>query len=319
MQLAHVGRNEPCPCGSGRKYKKCCLEQASTDPRSAALVDRAIESDDWEPVHEAIEPAFELFEPLAPLEHVRFRDDLITANRPDRSELSRLCSGGWLRGCEREIGHVLDRHELEDGEREGLQLALHLVRRFGALSPVVEFVAELQADERAIRARKLADMLSRLGLSMEGVVARLGDMLDWIADYRPSVLPFADWFALWTTVGDQAVELWLSGIARRVCDVCLEMLDRENCSNTSGLAELAVFAFLGRVPRLGVVLGQDTDPLMTTDDERMLHAAITTGAEDARLDGILPRIEEAMDARGDFAGAALLRDARQRLAAPRTR
>jgi preprotein translocase subunit SecA len=20
-----VGRNEPCPCGSGRKYKKCCL------------------------------------------------------------------------------------------------------------------------------------------------------------------------------------------------------------------------------------------------------------------------------------------------------
>jgi preprotein translocase subunit SecA len=21
-----VGRNEPCPCGSGKKYKKCCLE-----------------------------------------------------------------------------------------------------------------------------------------------------------------------------------------------------------------------------------------------------------------------------------------------------
>ncbi len=20
-----VGRNEPCPCGSGKKYKKCCL------------------------------------------------------------------------------------------------------------------------------------------------------------------------------------------------------------------------------------------------------------------------------------------------------
>jgi preprotein translocase subunit SecA len=20
-----IGRNEPCPCGSGRKYKKCCL------------------------------------------------------------------------------------------------------------------------------------------------------------------------------------------------------------------------------------------------------------------------------------------------------
>ena len=21
---AHVGRNDPCPCGSGKKYKKCC-------------------------------------------------------------------------------------------------------------------------------------------------------------------------------------------------------------------------------------------------------------------------------------------------------
>lgn len=23
-----VGRNDPCPCGSGRKYKKCCLGRA---------------------------------------------------------------------------------------------------------------------------------------------------------------------------------------------------------------------------------------------------------------------------------------------------
>ncbi len=22
-----VGRNEPCPCGSGKKYKKCCLKK----------------------------------------------------------------------------------------------------------------------------------------------------------------------------------------------------------------------------------------------------------------------------------------------------
>lgn len=23
---ARLGRNEPCPCGSGKKYKKCCLQ-----------------------------------------------------------------------------------------------------------------------------------------------------------------------------------------------------------------------------------------------------------------------------------------------------
>ena len=22
------GRNDPCPCGSGRKYKKCCIRRA---------------------------------------------------------------------------------------------------------------------------------------------------------------------------------------------------------------------------------------------------------------------------------------------------
>lgn len=22
-----IGRNDPCPCGSGRKYKKCCMNK----------------------------------------------------------------------------------------------------------------------------------------------------------------------------------------------------------------------------------------------------------------------------------------------------
>lgn len=26
-----IGRNDPCPCGSGKKYKKCCLNKASLD------------------------------------------------------------------------------------------------------------------------------------------------------------------------------------------------------------------------------------------------------------------------------------------------
>jgi hypothetical protein len=25
--MAKVGRNDPCPCGSGMKYKKCCLDK----------------------------------------------------------------------------------------------------------------------------------------------------------------------------------------------------------------------------------------------------------------------------------------------------
>jgi tetratricopeptide (TPR) repeat protein len=28
LRKEKIGRNDPCPCGSGRKYKKCCLNKA---------------------------------------------------------------------------------------------------------------------------------------------------------------------------------------------------------------------------------------------------------------------------------------------------
>ena len=35
--MAKVGRNDPCPCGSGQKYKRCCLprEEAAAAERAA--------------------------------------------------------------------------------------------------------------------------------------------------------------------------------------------------------------------------------------------------------------------------------------------
>jgi methionyl aminopeptidase len=33
-----VGRNDPCPCGSGLKYKKCCLEKELSDARQPAAM-----------------------------------------------------------------------------------------------------------------------------------------------------------------------------------------------------------------------------------------------------------------------------------------
>jgi hypothetical protein len=30
--LRHVGRNDPCPCGSGKKFKKCCLPGGASPP-----------------------------------------------------------------------------------------------------------------------------------------------------------------------------------------------------------------------------------------------------------------------------------------------
>ena len=28
IRVQKIGRNESCPCGSGKKYKKCCLAEA---------------------------------------------------------------------------------------------------------------------------------------------------------------------------------------------------------------------------------------------------------------------------------------------------
>lgn len=34
--MANIGRNDPCPCGSGRKFKKCCLVTGGGPPYTAA-------------------------------------------------------------------------------------------------------------------------------------------------------------------------------------------------------------------------------------------------------------------------------------------
>jgi hypothetical protein len=41
--ISNIGRNDPCPCGSGRKYKKCCLERQQDESRQEAAARRARE------------------------------------------------------------------------------------------------------------------------------------------------------------------------------------------------------------------------------------------------------------------------------------
>lgn len=35
QDMEKIGRNEPCPCGSGKKYKCCCLAQDLETERTA--------------------------------------------------------------------------------------------------------------------------------------------------------------------------------------------------------------------------------------------------------------------------------------------
>jgi hypothetical protein len=43
-----VGRNEPCPCGSGKKYKKCCAakrETSTSGPKAAMRMKGGVDYD----------------------------------------------------------------------------------------------------------------------------------------------------------------------------------------------------------------------------------------------------------------------------------
>jgi hypothetical protein len=34
IDYSGAGRNDPCPCGSGEKFKNCCIEKAERETRS---------------------------------------------------------------------------------------------------------------------------------------------------------------------------------------------------------------------------------------------------------------------------------------------
>src|SRR2546423_3043357 len=38
--MSGIGRNDPCPCGSGRKYKKCCLAREPVTALAYAPAER---------------------------------------------------------------------------------------------------------------------------------------------------------------------------------------------------------------------------------------------------------------------------------------
>ncbi len=39
LYMGRIGRNQPCPCGSGKKYKNCCLKDGAPTPRLTSLTE----------------------------------------------------------------------------------------------------------------------------------------------------------------------------------------------------------------------------------------------------------------------------------------
>jgi hypothetical protein len=144
-------------------------------------------------------------------------------------------------------------------------------------------------------------------------MAGMEGLLEWIERARPTVLSFAEWFALRTATDEQLHGRWLSGISMRVCEACLDKLDDTSVEDPQAWLLLAACTlFVDRSP-LGRVLVEETAPRQVTEIERALHAAIRSKDQSEELRGIVHRIRLETDARGAFGDAALLRATSQEL------
>jgi predicted Zn-dependent protease len=72
--MSKVGRNEPCPCGSGRKYKKCC---EPCDQELSREQSRRAEAESLAAITRALAEEIELASALHTGEHQDERDDAV--------------------------------------------------------------------------------------------------------------------------------------------------------------------------------------------------------------------------------------------------
>jgi tetratricopeptide (TPR) repeat protein len=113
--MANVGRNQPCPCGSGKKYKQCCL---ATDEaaRIAAIPKSTLQA--------AGAPSFGSYAEIDRLDHLSNGSlDLINHGRLDEAE--RMCESLLA-----EFPDVFDGHmrlgQLHRRRGDNLKAAKHL-------------------------------------------------------------------------------------------------------------------------------------------------------------------------------------------------
>ena len=157
MEAATVSRNAPCPCGSGRKYKKCCLGK---DQQSPSANDR-----------------------IEALMQEGYRASM--AGRPGRAcerwnetwQLIRARLAPHMRTCEQAevvfTGSQLIHNWLQDFSTELLNAALENGPRFGTIGVrfcqevLAQFTGESDRFKACVR-EDLGDILCRAGRFDEG-------------------------------------------------------------------------------------------------------------------------------------------------------
>lgn len=95
--MAKFGRNDPCPCGSGKKVKRCCIEKLETQRRIDVLT---VEND-----------------------HLRAKNERMKAERDEMErQIAELEAEKQAEVLATEMGVLLDAGRFEQAEAVGRQL-----------------------------------------------------------------------------------------------------------------------------------------------------------------------------------------------------
>ena len=91
---SHLGRNEPCHCGSGRKYKQCCLAKDEAKERTARVKAAAKAAKEAPPPAEDAEAAAPHTKPPKPQTHQPWKRSALNTHGFQRMSTPRKVGGG---------------------------------------------------------------------------------------------------------------------------------------------------------------------------------------------------------------------------------
>jgi hypothetical protein len=203
-----------------------------------------------------------------------------------------------------EIEYLLHHAVLRPVDYDALLICLALLVRHGAASPTVAAIVHLE--EAEIRRRR-ARLSAALGPHALPVSAKdLDIVLEWLRNDPPSVLTFADWYALQLVRGDLCMYLWLFGVALRACDHCLDQADAAAPADRRRWALLAAAIGFEKTRDVALLLAR-TPPRMTMPDEQAAHPKLIAIRDPRRMIDLGVYFVFAAEARGDRAGAMRLR------------
>jgi len=142
--MVKIGRNQPCPCGSGNKYKRCCLRKHEQEALRQALLEEAAP-----PGYQIIddEPLDVLSNSVLPLIHERRFEEANRVCEQLRQDYPDVVDGWWRQamvykacGMRREAADYYRQSahmaQQQDGfERDGIQRWLDLADQLAADLP----------------------------------------------------------------------------------------------------------------------------------------------------------------------------------------